>query len=570
MNVGLYVSRLQFKSGASITLNKDSIVVFVGPNNSGKTQSLKDIRDHLISENPPNGVSISDAAIQQIGTEDQYLDFVRKNSIIRDNSIRLPGLHLSPPTGVDNEWQKDRPIYAGRIFSELIGADDRLSAVKERTRINRSIEIPTHPLPSLDLDPDRERQTSESFNTIFGQHLMLDRGAGSVVNLHVGTRPNPAVYGGEYSPKYASEVRKQPDINEEGDGLRAAAGLFLNVIGNSKSIFLIDEPDVYLHPPQAYSAAKEILSVSAEKQLFIATHNAHFVRGLLDTNSERVMLIRLSRVDQAQSVNLIQNDVVQEIEADPLVRFSNLLEAMFFRSAIVCENEADCLFYRSLCRTECQSNIDGRVFWLSAHGKQNIRKFTRILVRLGIQVISIPDLDIINEETKLRLLFESHGGEWSDIKTEVAKLHDFLKGRKPTVSTADVKSKIIDILDGVPREQDTLFPDYIAEQIRKAMSGASPWREIKESGTKAFGRGQYQTAADRLLSKLSAQGILVPPVGEMESFYPQSEAHGMGWVNEVLRLDLRTHESLSEARDFGKAIVSAISEGERLLQTAAH
>ena len=49
---------------------------------------------------------------------------------------------------------------------------------------------------------------------------MLDRGAGSVVNLHVGTRPDPAAYGGEYSPEYASEVRKQPDISTEGDGLK--------------------------------------------------------------------------------------------------------------------------------------------------------------------------------------------------------------------------------------------------------------------------------------------------------------------------------------------------------------
>ena len=82
----------------------------------------------------------------------------------------------------------------------------------------------------------------------------------------------------------------------------------------------------------------------------MATHNAHFVRGLLDTNSERVVLVRLDRSTDIQSVKVIDTEVFRGIDADPLVRFSNLLEAIFFPTSIVCENEADCLFYRNLCR----------------------------------------------------------------------------------------------------------------------------------------------------------------------------------------------------------------------------
>ena len=40
---GLYVESLIFNNGESININKDDIVVFVGPNNVGKSQSLKDI-----------------------------------------------------------------------------------------------------------------------------------------------------------------------------------------------------------------------------------------------------------------------------------------------------------------------------------------------------------------------------------------------------------------------------------------------------------------------------------------------------------------------------------------------
>ena len=38
-----YISRLQFNNGESLDVKQDDIVVFVGPNNAGKSQSLKDI-----------------------------------------------------------------------------------------------------------------------------------------------------------------------------------------------------------------------------------------------------------------------------------------------------------------------------------------------------------------------------------------------------------------------------------------------------------------------------------------------------------------------------------------------
>ena len=178
----------------------------------------------------------------------------------------MSDLNISPPDAANNDWKQEHPRYVGRVFARLIEADERLSAIKERTRINRSEKKPIHPLQALDFDPDRERDTSNTFNNVFGQHLLLDRGAGSVVNLHVGTRPDPAAHSGEYSPEYASEVRKRPDISTEGDGLKAAAGLFLNILAIPKSIYLIDEPDVYLHPPQAYATAREMVNISNGKQ----------------------------------------------------------------------------------------------------------------------------------------------------------------------------------------------------------------------------------------------------------------------------------------------------------------
>ena len=557
MNVSLHLSKLTFASADTLSLAPDSIVLFVGPNSSGKSQSLKDLWNQITSPHQFQGLSIVGGSLEKTGTTSQYLDFIRDNSITHNNNLIMSDLIISSPDAANNDWKQEHPKYAGRVFARLIEADHRLSAIKERTRINRSEEKPIHPLQALDFDPDREHDTSNTFNNVFGQHLILDRGAGSVVNLHVGTHADPAAYGGEYSSEYASEVRKRPDISTEGDGLKAAAGLFLNILAIPKSIYLIDEPDVYLHPPQAYATAREMVNISNGKQLFMATHNAHFLRGLLDSNSERVILVRLDRSTDIQSVKVIDTEVFRGIDADPLVRFSNLLEAIFFSTSIVCENEADCLFYRNLCRVIDPAGNDNEVFWLSAHGKQNIKKFVFLLRQLGLAVISIPDLDIINDQTNLRTLFESHGGTWANIQADYLTLAHLMKERKPTVSAEGVTTKIGAALTNMSTGADELFPDDTAEEIRAVMRGASPWREIKESGISAFGKGENRNAVDRLLDALRHHGILVPPVGEMESFYSQSSNHGMAWVNDVLCLDIARDEQLSEARKFGKAIIRA-------------
>ena len=313
MEVSVKISSLTFSSQERVSLPSDSIVVFVGPNSSGKTQSLKDIWLYISSPHEPRGLSVTELSMEKNGTPEEYLSFVRENSIVRNNSIIVAGQQLSPPDALDKEWGKVRPYHAGRLFAKLIEAGDRLSAIGERKRIDRSKQKPDHPLQALDFAPDQERLVSASFYKIFGRHLMLDRGAGAVVNLHVGTQPDIARYGEVFSPDYSSEVRKRPDINEEGDGFKAAAGLFLNIFSIPKSIYLIDEPDVYLHPPQAYAAARELVNTSEGKQLFLATHNAHFVRGLLDTDSRRVVLIRLDRVTSVQKINLIDNAIFREI-----------------------------------------------------------------------------------------------------------------------------------------------------------------------------------------------------------------------------------------------------------------
>ena len=90
----------------------------------------------------------------------------------------------------------------------------------------------------------------------------------------------------------------------------------------------------------------------------------------------------------------------------------------------------------------------------------------------------------------------------------------------------------------------------------------------KESGLASLGRGQNRIAADNLITNLSSIGILVPPVGEMESFFPESGKHGIEWVNDVLSsVDVKCDEKLSKARKFAANIVKLYSYGNHMSAT---
>ena len=58
---GGYISRLEFNTGESLDVKKNDIVVFVGPNNAGKSQSLKDI--YTLSSRKLSTIVVSDIEI---------------------------------------------------------------------------------------------------------------------------------------------------------------------------------------------------------------------------------------------------------------------------------------------------------------------------------------------------------------------------------------------------------------------------------------------------------------------------------------------------------------------------
>src|SRR5690606_12158093 len=111
-------------------------------------------------------------------------------------------------------------------------------------------------------------------------------------------------------------------------------------------VVLIDEPEAFLHPPQARLLGQMLVKEAPEnRQLFVATHSSDFLRGLLDTDSSRVRVVRIQRVGDVNPIKELDNEGVKNVWGDPILRYSNILDGLFHSKVIVCEGDADCRFY---------------------------------------------------------------------------------------------------------------------------------------------------------------------------------------------------------------------------------
>ena len=110
--------------------------------------------------------------------------------------------------------------------------------------------------------------------------------------------------------------------------------------------FLIDEPESFLHPPQANIMGRIIGKTLREnQQAFISTHSEEIIKGLLDVCPERVKIVRITREEDVNEFSVLENEKFNEVWNDPLLKYSNIMTSLFHKNVILCESDSDCKFY---------------------------------------------------------------------------------------------------------------------------------------------------------------------------------------------------------------------------------
>ena len=436
----------------------------------------------------------------------------------------------------------------------IAGRSEKSSIVLAQARQHLA-RLLTHPIHVLQANVDVETRFSEYVRDAFGMDIVVHRNAGNEVPLLCGRSPEFNPGEDRLSLEYLKRLDGMPRMEAQGDGIRSFVGLLLHAIVVPYNILLADEPEAFLHPPQARLVGRLLATeVPTTCQLFLATHSGDVIKGLLDAGSKRVRVIRIVREGHINRVRELSNPDITQLWSDPVIRHSNVLDGLFHQNVVVCEAEGDCRFFEAMmCTADQPARILTRpnFMFVSASGSDRLHVVATALRRVGVPVAVLADFDVISEESKFQRLVEACGVPWREVAADWKVVWSSVNKRKPELDTADVKKEISAILDGC---QSTHLPEKDARRIRSVIARSSSWQEAKNAGVGLIPSGDETQACQRLIKRCKESGLFILTCGELERFCPTIGGHGPTWVNNVLQRDLGSDPELQAARDFAGEI----------------
>lgn len=557
----IWINEMTFSDDTTLQFDKDDIVVFVGPNNAGKSATLKEAANLLKSKNNKTKV-LKDIKIEKEGDETglfNLLDsFSTKNFDSHPGQILYQGFGFqiweSSVKNIFNQYSKG----IGELFSlfvNILTTEQRLTAANPAQNIKLTSQAIQHPIHSLQKDDSLEQRFSDYFKQAFGMDLIVHRNAGNEVPLYIGQKPIPNEGDDRVSASYLRELEKLDLLHEQGDGMRSFVGVLLNAFISSHSILFIDEPEAFLHPPQARLLGKMLSKdLPIERQLFLSTHSEDFLKGLLDARISKLKIIRIQRDCSINRVSSLTSSDIDCIWNDSLLRHSNILNGLFHSKVVICESDSDCRFFSAVLSAQFDnsSSIAPDILFIHCGGKHRIPTVIKALKKLNVPIKVVSDFDVLNNINPLKEIFEDLGGNWTEIENDWKIVKNGIEQKRPEFLTADVKKEIESTLN---RTTERIFPKDKICEIQKALKKASAWTEAKEVGKAYIPSGDATQAFERIQFKLKEKGFLILEVGELESFGKSFGNHGPKWVSDVLTKDLKTDAELETARQFVKQLI---------------
>lgn len=533
---GGFISKITFNNGVSLDVSKNSIVVFVGPNNVGKSQTLKDI--YSLSGKGQNSVVVSGIKLTKSGASlVELLDSIstgKKDGIY--TSYDVLGKRMVLTDFLTNSFPSS-PYYESLrdLFIAELNTAARLSICAPPSSITRDAPK-THPIHYAAFESEHRKWLSDNFKKAFNVEVTPNILNGANIPLCIG---EPVRLSGVYASEqerleaYAEVLRGYKQVQDQGDGIKSFTGVLLYLMLDYFRTYLIDEPESFLHPPQARIMGQIIgETLSCDQQAFISTHSEDVVKGLIEACPERVTIVRITREGDSNSFSILDNEKLSTVWSDPLLKYSNIMSSLFHKTVVLCESDSDCRMY-SLIEGHLKQAAGrySETLFIHCGGKQRMARIASALRALDIDVRLIPDIDILNDENVFRGILQAFGIGWDEVKADYKTIVSNLHSPKEKVERAQAKALIGAVLDG--SGEQFLSKEEIAK-INEAVSTVSKWKALKLSGEAAIPAGDAALAYKRIDQLLRSHGIHIVPVGELERFIPTVGGHGPEWTNRVL------------------------------------
>ena len=196
----------------------------------------------------------------------------------------------------------------------------------------------------------------------------------------------------------SKEWNKGTDLLDSvGHGIRAYLQLVFSILHPSNRIILIDEPEMFIHPPQRRALGKliSLIAKRENKQVFVATHDSEFMRGVLSESND-VRIFRLFNEKETHFYKTISSNEILSLITKQASNLLNerILNSFFYKKTILCENEHDRVFYEESTAEYHWSKFHD-INFIGFNGKDMAIVVYNKLIALEVKPAVILDIDYL-------------------------------------------------------------------------------------------------------------------------------------------------------------------------------
>lgn len=550
-----YIESIKFTDNTELSFDKGSIVVITGPNNSGKSSTLATIYKKLdLVHTSPNisGPTLKFVRLGIEGDEESYIEFLkhRYKYIEKEDKIDFGKGYqgrLQVNTLVNRFRDRSIPNQILNDHTLRLTAQNRLGGNEYRGGLTRAAR-------DLYYDKEKEIHISQIFRRAFGIDLILDRTSDGG-EFRIADRSKLPQDGSLFTKESRTYFDSLPEVFQQGDGVKSFSRILLEVMIGDWNVIVIDEPELFLHPPQIRQLAKLIAEDTPKNtQIFTATHSDQFVKNLVEFATDRIQIVRLTRSEKLNHATRLDSDEIRQLLSDPIINSSGVLNALFHEGAILCEGDSDLTFFQAIREARSDNDKQVDVEFFHAGGKDRIVKITDALRSLKINVAAIVDIDILRDTSSFQNLVKSFGIDYELVKNEISTIHSHINGKRSDITINYFRSEVLNLTEKLTGSGSV--PKEVTDQVSALLRRASPWSAIKDQGATWFSGGVYRAVCS-VIDVCAKHGLFIVPVGELEGFCRSAQRRSkLGWLTESLSKDLDRDPELENARQFVARVMS--------------
>lgn len=562
-NYQFQIDELELNDGTTIV--PPSLTVVLGPNNSGKSQLLKDILALCTTRTarlPGSTVLVKDLRLSlpadriAIAAAYPQLKTVSIGGRFRAHSLspNLTSSHMVD-TGIeyptDCRTQEILIESVGNALTAILTTEHRLLLAKEgpSTSHQHKSDNLLQELYRANSPSTLERTISDYVDQVFpGNRVALDFTDLQKLRIRVAESFDdcPADPREARMPMSAKRV-----LDTQGDGIRSFVGIVIALKTTNRPLILVDEPEAFLHPPQAFEIGRFIASeVRNGRQIIVSTHSTDVLRGISSV-TDSANIIRIDRIENSNRFRHLPTQKLKEISLDPLLSSARVLDGLFYSAAVVTEADSDARFFHS-ASAKVRESLD--VHFVNAANKQTVPKIMNLYDAMGVRRAGIVDFDVLRvadewQSTINVLSFTSgEASELMAIRVEIAseverlpaseRIHLLLRG------TDEIRGSLSAVVTqlgevGEDRTRDETMLNQIERRLNELARATRAWNKVKEYGREAL-PSALQLRFDRLSQICCTKGLFIVPTGQLESMLVdygiQRTTNKREWIGRALAL----------------------------------